>query len=122
MHENQEFNFSGEIGELIQEIKEYIELKYDIARLDFTEKIVRIISVFFGIMTFFVVVPGVLMFFSFALAYYLGDILGANYWGFMIVGAIYLFFGIVFITFKKKFITKPIIKTLTEAILKESDD
>ena len=122
MQENQEFNFSGEIGKLIQEIKEYIELKYDIARLDFTEKIVRIISVFLGIMTFFVVVPGVLMFFSFALAYYLGDILGANYWGFMVVGAIYLFFGIVFITFKKKFITKPIIKTLTEAILKESDD
>ncbi len=121
MQENQEFNFSGEIGKLIQEIKEYIELKYDIARLDFTEKIVRIISVFFGIMTFFVIVPGVLMFFSFAFAYYLGDILGANYWGFMIVGGIYLFFGIVFIIFKKKFITKPIIKTLTEAILKETE-
>ncbi|MCF6242345.1 MAG: phage holin family protein [Bacteroidales bacterium] len=121
MQENEDFNFSGEIGKLIQEIKEYIELKYDIARLDFTEKIVRIISVFFGIMTFFVIVPGVLMFFSFALAYYLGDVLGANYWGFMIVGGIYLFFGIIFIIFKKKFITKPIIKTLTEAILKETD-
>lgn len=122
MQENPEFNFSGEIGKLIQEIKEYIELKYDIARLDFTEKIVRIISVFFSIMTFFVVVPGVLMFFSFALAYYLGDLLGANYWGFMIVGAIYLFFGIIFMLFKKRFITRPIIKTLTEAILNESEE
>ena len=122
MQENQEYNFPDEIARLVQEIKEYIELKYDILRLDFTEKIVRIISVFFGIMTFFVIVPGVLMFFSFALAYYLGDILGANHWGFMIVGAIYLFFGMVFIAFKKRFITKPIIKTLTEAILKENDD
>jgi len=122
MQEDKEFDFSGEIANLIEEIKDYIELRYDIIRLDMTEKIVRIISVFFGIMTFFVIVPGVLLFFSFALAYYLGEILGANHWGFMIVGTVYLFLGILFITFKKKFITKPIIKTLTEAILKETDD
>ena len=62
------------------------------------------------------------MFFSFALAYYLGETLGGNHWGFMIVGGIYLFFGILFLAFKKRFITKPIIKSLTEAILKEEDD
>jgi len=118
MSQNDEFNFSGEIGKLIQEVKEYLDLKYDIARLDITEKIVVLFSVFYSFMILAILIPGIFMFLSFALAYYLGLVFGGYHWGFFIVGGIYFLLSIIFLIFRKKLITRPLVKFLSKLILK----
>jgi len=118
MDQKTNFNFSGEIGNLVQEIEEYLDLRYDIARLDITEKIVVLFSVFYSVMIFIILVPGIFMFLSFALSYYLGDIMGGPHFGFMIVGGIYLLLTIILIIFRKHLITRPVVKFLTNLILK----
>ncbi len=102
----------------MKEIEEFLELKYDIARLDLTEKIVSLFSVFYSVLVFMILVPGIFMFLSFALSYYLGNILGANHWGFLLVSVFYLVLTIVLIIFRKKMLTKPLVKFLTNLILK----
>lgn len=118
MNQDDDFNFSNEIGKLIQEIKEYLDLKYDIARLDITEKIVVLFSVFYSFMIFIILVPGIFMFLSFALAYYLGLVFGGYHWGFMIVGGLYFILAIIFLIFRKRLITRPLVKFLSKMILK----
>ena len=118
MEQNDDFNFSYEIGKLIQEIKEYLDLKYDIARLDITEKIVVLFSVFYSFMIFVILVPGILMFLSFALAYYLGLVFGGYHWGFLVVGGLYFIIAIIFLIFRKRLITKPLVRFLSKLILK----
>ena len=118
MDQNDDFNFSYEIGKLIQETKEYLDLKYDIARLDITEKIVVLFSVFYSFMIFIILVPGIFMFLSFALAYYLGLIFGGYHWGFLAVGGLYFIIAIIFLIFRKRLITKPLVRFLSKLILK----
>jgi len=74
---------------------------------------------FYSFFLFILIVPSIFLFFSFALAFYLGSLFDANYIGFLIVGLIYFFFAIFFFTLRKKIITKPLIKTLSEIILKD---
>jgi len=115
---NNDFNFSGELKSLLKEIEEYLELKYDIARLDIIEKIVVLFSVFYSVMIFMILVPGIFLFLSFALSYYLGLIFGGYHWGFLIVGGIYGVLTILLIIFRKSLISKPAVKFLTNLILK----
>ena len=118
MNQNEDFNFSGELGKLIQEIKEYLDLKYDIARLDITEKIVVLFSVFYSFMIFIILIPGIFMFLSFALAYYLGLVFGGYHWGFFMVGGLYFLLTIIFLIFRKGLITRPLVRFLSKLILK----
>ena len=112
-------SFSEDIASLFDEIKEYLDLKYDIARLDITEKMVIIFTQFYSFFLFILIVPSIFLFFSFALAYYLGAVLGAQYWGFLIVGLIYFLLAIFLFTLRKRLITRPLLKILSAMILKD---
>ena len=112
-------SFSKEIASLFEEVKEYLDLKYDIARLDITEKMVVIFTQFYSFFLFILIVPSIFLFFSFALAFYLGSLFNANYIGFLIVGLIYFVLAFIFYALRKKLITKPLIKNLSEMILND---
>jgi len=112
-------SFSKEIANLFEDVKEYLDLKYDIARLDITEKMVIIFTQFYSFFLFILIVPSIFLFFSFALAFYLGSLFDANYIGFLIVGLIYFLLAIVFYKLRKTLITRPLIKNLSEMILND---
>ena len=118
MDQNNDFNFSSEIGKLIQEVKEYLDLKYDIARLDITEKLVVLLSVYYSFMIFMILVPGIFLFLSFALAYYFGLVFGGYHWGFLLVGGLHSLLAIIFIIYRKRLITRPLVRFLSKLILK----
>ncbi|MBN1252203.1 MAG: hypothetical protein JXR51_04290 [Bacteroidales bacterium] len=118
MKSDKNLSFSEEITILFTEIKEYLDIKYDIARLDITEKMVIIFTQFYTFFIFILIVPSVFLFLSFALAYYLGIIFGAIHLGFLVVGIIYIFITILFVIFRKVLISKPLVKILSSMILK----
>ena len=112
-------SFSKDIASLFDEVKEYLDLKYDIARLDFTEKLVIIFTQFYSFFLFILIVPSIFLFFSFALAFYLGKVFGEVYLGFLAVGFIYFLIAFLFFILRKTLITKPLIKNLSSMILKD---
>ncbi len=113
---------SKELVVLIDEIKEYLDLKYDLVRLDLIEKIVIISSIIFTITVILIVVPMIIFFFSIALALFLGDVLGQDFYGFLLVGSIITLFTIILLAFRRKIITNPILKVLLRSIFNWTDE
>lgn len=101
---------------LKRDITKYVELKLELYRLNFTEGFSKIITklVTVGVALVFGLI--FLTFLLFTLAYFLGDILGATYWGFLIVSGIFLLIAVVFILLRNKIITNPIINSLISVL------
>ena len=80
----------------------------------------------YGLITFFIVSFAsllVLFFLSFAGAYAIGEALGSNALGFVIVGAFYVLIAVIILAFRKKLIEKPLLEKLSEIYFKvEPDD
>ena len=53
-----------------------------------------------------------LVFFTFGLAFYIGFILGNYAWGFLILSAVYLLFGMLIYKKRKSWIINPVVKIL----------
>jgi len=82
---------------LFKEIKTYLETRYNIARLDITEKIIVVISLILQVIIIVMLVSVILFFLSFALANFLG-----TYWnnpglGFLTVTGLYILLLLIFI-------------------------
>lgn len=110
-----------QVKNIFEELKDYIELRYNLGRLQLTEKIVLITSFF---ITFFVILMIFLVFFmflSFSLAFYLGHIMNYVPYGFLAVGAIYFVIGIVVYTLRKTMITNPVLKLMLRIMFKSDD-
>ena len=101
---------------LKRDISKYLYLKIDYFKLEFIEAFSTIFS---KIITMWVSLLLGIIFISFALialAFYLGKLLGAYHWGFLIVAGIFLFFAIIFIALRNKLLTNPLIKAFIETL------
>lgn len=86
------------IKEVIQDIKEYVELRLEWFSLNTSEVIshwvVIILQKFFAISILLLA----LFFLMFALALYIGEVLGSDYYGYLIIGLIMLLVSFVFLS------------------------
>jgi hypothetical protein len=110
-------NTNGEKPGLTDQVKEYIETRIKLARLQAIEKGS---SFFAGLVTeVFVLIctATTILFFSITLALYLGSVLGSWWMGFGIVALIYLFVAIAVSALQKKYIEPKIINFLIKKLL-----
>lgn len=101
---------------LKNDLTKYAELKLNYLKLEFIE---TFSTVFSKIISIWVTVIISIIFFTFiliALAFYLGKILGAYYWGFLIVGGIFILLGLIFFLLKNVLITNPLISSFMELL------
>lgn len=94
----------------------YLKLKIDQAKLESVERISNIVS---SMLTFFILGSFCLLAFIFGLfsfAYYLGEILDSNVFGFLVVGVGIFFLTIVVFLLRRYLITNPIIEYLIQKI------
>lgn len=101
---------------LKNDLTKYTELKLNYLKLEFIE---TFSTVFSKIISVWVTIMVGIIFFSFiliALAFYLGKILGAYHWGFLIVGGIFLLTGIIFFLLRNTLITNPLISSFMELL------
>jgi hypothetical protein len=101
---------------LKRDISKYLALKIDYFKLEFIESFSTIFS---KIITLWISLLIGIIFISFlliALALYLGHILGAYYWGFLIVAGIFMLIGIIFILLRNKILTNPLIIAFIETL------
>ena len=104
------------IAQLVEIVKHYLGLQKEYLKLDVIDKIVRLVTFTALAIIFFLIVVGVVLFCSFALAFWL-----ANYTGtalaFLVVGGIHLLLIIVIFIFRKKWIEKPLVRFLANLLL-----
>ncbi len=118
---DENYKTSKELKNLFEDFKEYLELKYDILKLDISERFVLFFSSFYSFFILLVLIPFALFFFSFALAFYLGKILQSPILGFVTVGAIYLVFILVFLIFKGRILNRPLVKAMLSLFFRKND-
>lgn len=101
---------------LFEEVKKYINLQIDYAKLTATEKISVILgmSVLFAVILVLSVGAGIYL--SFALVYLLEPLVGIV-GSYAIVGAVFLLLIAIVILFKKKLILVPITRFISKVLL-----
>jgi hypothetical protein len=96
-------------------IKSYIRLKFEKIVTKEIEKVASFASVLIGVIFLMLTFLLFFLFSTFALALYISEFLGENYWGFLIMSLFYLFAGFIFWLFKNTFVKRPLSKTLNKA-------
>ncbi|MEI7675642.1 MAG: hypothetical protein WCJ03_02580 [Bacteroidales bacterium] len=83
------------IESLLEKTLDLGKTNYEIAKLKAIDKTVDIVSSFIPHWVVIVILLSALLFLNVAAALWLGDLLGKIYFGFMTVGAFYVFVGII---------------------------
>jgi uncharacterized membrane protein YqjE len=114
-------NSFEKIEELAAHVKEYINNRISIIKLNTAEQTSRVASYLIAIamaLTFFLFF---IIFSSIALAYVFAEWTGKLYWGFLIVAGIYLLLGIIIWAARVKLLQLPIMNALLRELFKDDE-
>ena len=106
------------IGQLAEVIKHYIGLQTEYVKLDVIEKVVRLLTVAVMTLILSLLLIFVLIYLSFAAANAMEPITGSAV-AFSIVAAFYLIILVLFVTFRKKWIERPLVKFLASLLMEK---
>ena len=109
------------IGKLLLEFKKYLELQKEFVKLDATEKMTVILSAILIVTVLLLLGSIVLLFLTFALAYYLGDVLGSLSLGFGLISAFILLLTVIFYLNRNRMVIQPMARFMTKLILPRED-
>lgn len=109
------------IGKLLLEFKKYLELQKEFVKLDATEKMTVILSAILIVTVLLLLGSIVLLFLTFALAYYLGDVLGSLLLGFGLISAFILLLTVIFYLNRNRMVIQPMARFMTKLILTKED-
>ena len=109
-------NQVSETTDIINNAKNYINLKLDLYNLTLNEKLAKISSFFFTLASLIILFSLFLFFISFSFVYWYGSTKGELHHGFLIVGIFYLIVGFLVFVFRKKLILNPLISKLTKML------
>ena len=109
------------IGKLLLEFKKYLELQKEFVKLDATETMTVILSAILIVTVLLLLGSIVLLFLTFALAYYLGDVLGSLSLGFGLISAFILLLTVIFYLNRNRMVIQPMARFMTKLILTKED-
>lgn len=109
------------IGKLLLEFKKYLELQKEFVKLDATEKMTVILSAILIVTVLLLLGSIVLLFLTFALAYYLEDVLGSLSLGFGLISAFILLLTVIFYLNRNRMVIQPMARFMTKLILTKED-
>lgn len=107
------------IAKFVEESKQWFDLKVKYARLSTGAKMVRIITALILAIVLTIIFVLFLTFMSFALADFLGDILGNTPLGFLCVGFVYLVLLVFVISARHALIERPLVRFLMSIIAED---
>jgi hypothetical protein len=110
------------ISELKENLRLYLETKVSYYGITAFEKAVKILTIITGNGFILMVMWIALIFFSGAVALYIGSLLQSLEMGLLIVGGSYFLLGMIFILFRNQIFSPIIIKILVNILFKDDDD
>ncbi len=96
------------IESIIERVESYGKTVYELAKYKLLESVIVILTSVLSRLGMILVMALILIFLSFGVSLYLGELLGKSYYGFFIVAAFYLLAGIVLHFFLHRWIKKPV--------------
>lgn len=105
-------NQTTPVESLIDRIKSYVETRIDLLRLKAIDKSSSFLSLLISMLIVILVSFISLMMLSVGIALLLGDWLGKSYYGFFIVGGLYLITGLVLYSAREKILKAPLANSM----------
>ena len=105
------------VEELFKKLKEYVDVKLDLFKLKSVSKISGFMSSVITIVILIAIFSGVLICLTVGLALLVGTWLGNAYYGFFIVGGIYLITGLVIYSMRDKLIKTKVSNKLIKELI-----
>lgn len=105
--------------EILNKVKEYVEVRKELAILGAVEKGSRLFANLLtdGLVLLFGVLA--ILFGSLALGFYLSELIGNSYAGFLVVTGFYFFVAIIIYAVKEKYMEKHIINAVIKKFFKD---
>lgn len=110
-------NQSSPVESLIDRVKSYVETRIDLLRLKAIDKSSSFLSLLISMLVVILISFISVMLLSVGIALLLGDLLGKWYYGFFIVGVLYLIAGLVIYSLREKLLKKPIANSMIHKLM-----
>ncbi len=116
---------SGKIADsfslLTENVKDYVNLRLDLAKLVLTEKLANLTSFFLIAVIFFILAMFLLLFLSMAFVFWFEQV-GPAWLGALIVTAVYVLGGVLIYVQRHKFFINPLVSHLTKILMEDKDE
>ena len=104
------------IAQLTEIVKHYLGLQAEYLKLDVIDKLVQLLKAIALAVLFFLIIMAVVLYFSFAIAYWLSAFVGYVA-AFVIVGVVHLLVFFLFFINRKAWIERPLIHFLANLLM-----
>lgn len=115
-------NVSENFTALTEDVKDYINLRIDLAKMIITEKIARLASFFLIAIIFFILAMFLLLFLSMAFVFWFGQSLGPAWVGALIVAAFYVLMAVIIYVKREALFINPLVRSLTKILMEDNDE
>lgn len=107
------------IGQLVQAVIRYLNLQKESIKFDVVGKLVQLLTVAALAAVGFLLVIAILLYFSFAVAFWLSASLGMTM-AFMLISLAHLLLLVVVFIFRKAWIERPLVKILANILMSDN--
>jgi uncharacterized membrane protein YqjE len=113
---------SDNFSSLTENVKDYVNLRIDLAKLIITEKIARLSAFFLLAVIFFVLAMFLLLFLSIFFVFWFGDVVGPTWVGALIVTVFYVCFGLFIYIRRHPLFINPLVSHLSKILMEDKDE
>jgi len=107
---------------LAKNVKDYADLRIQLAKLQIVEKVSQILSLLVVIIASSILLMGAFLYLSMMFVVWLQTVTGSYAWGFLCVALFFVFLFFLFVIFRKKLIINPIIRKMSAIMFKEPEE
>lgn len=107
---------------LTENLKDYVNLRVDLAKLILTEKLARLTSFFLISVIFFILAMFLLLFLSLSFVFWFGNDIGPAWLGALIITTVYVLGGVLIYVKRHQFFINPLVSHLTKILMEEKDE
>jgi hypothetical protein len=113
---------SDNLSELNDNVREYIKLRINLLKIEFTQKAAKLSSAIMMSLLYFIIVICILVFLSIAFIFAFREYIGPGWVAALIVAGVYIFFGFLIFLLRYKLFIDPLAVLLSKIILEETDE
>lgn len=110
-------NLSGSVELLFKKTGDYVDTRIDLFKLKAIDKSSDVVSSLLSRVIIFLILSFFLILLSIGIALVIGEMLGKDYYGFFIVAGFYGIIGLVFYSFRNKWLKAPISDRVIKRLL-----
>jgi uncharacterized membrane protein YqjE len=107
---------------LTENLKDYVNLRVDLAKLILTEKIAKLASFFLIAVIFFILAMFLVLFLSLSFVYWFGNDVGPAWLGALMITAVYVLGGVLIYVKRHQFFINPLVSHLTKILMEDKDE